>query len=287
MGIGEEVEMRIAEIQSGILACLMDNETANAGLVVTARGVIVIDTLDKPARARQLAAAIEERIGRPVLFVVNTHHHYDHVFGNQAFDAPVIASSALPGQLAPAVDRDLSPVAVAARLSEHPEDRWLADELVLVYPHLLFERRLEIDLPPTPLVLEHLGGHTPDSIVVDLPEAGVLYAGDLIFEGRVPFLRQAHVEEMLQALRHLEQMGTRTVVPGHGALCDMAYVARFRGYVEALRDKVAELVAQGRERGDVLDSDQLPEWWTRDRPDLLRANVARVYDEVAGGSAPA
>jgi cyclase len=276
--------MKITEITSGILACLMNNETANAGFVVTRQGVIVVDSLDKPARARQLAAAIAGMFGKPVLYVINTHHHYDHIFGNQAFEAPVIASSALPGQLAAAMARDQSPFAMAAWISEHPEDRWLADELEPVYPTLLFEQQLEIDLPPMRLVLQHLGGHTPDSVVVDLPEAGVLYAGDLLFEGRVPFLRQAHIAELIQALYHLERLGARTIVPGHGAMCDTAYLIRFRDYVQALQDKVQELIARGWERGDVLDSDQLPAWWTTDRPELLRANVARVYDELVGNS---
>jgi cyclase len=277
--------MHITKVQDGILACLMNNETANAGLIAGKRGVIVVDTLDTPARARQLAAAIKGTIGRPVLLVVNTHHHYDHVFGNQVFDAPVIASSALPDQLAAAVARDLSPVAVAAWISEHPADRWLADELEPVYPNLLFEQQQEVDLPPMHLLLRHLGGHTPDSIVVDLPEAGVLFAGDLVFEGRVPFLRHAHVETTLQALRYLAELGPRTIVPGHGALCDTAYLIRVTDYIEALRDKVQALVAWGWEKGDILDSEQLPQWWTRDRPELLRANVARVYDELVGGPA--
>jgi hypothetical protein len=70
-------------------------------------------------------------------------------------------------------------------------------------------------------------------------------------------------------------------VPGHGALCDVAYVVRVREYLEALRDRVGELIARGWEPGDVIESDLLPKWWTSDRPDLLRANIARVYDELS------
>jgi glyoxylase-like metal-dependent hydrolase (beta-lactamase superfamily II) len=276
--------MNITEISRGILACLTNNETANAGCIVTGQGIVVVDSLDKPARARQLAAAMEGMFSQPVLYVVNTHHHYDHVLGNQVFQAPVIANSALPDQLAAAMARDLSPVAIAAWISEHPEDRWLADELEPVYPTLLFEQQMEIELAPTRLVLLHLGGHTPDSIVVDLPEAGVLYAGDLLFEGRMPFMRYAHIAEWIQALYHLESLGARTIVPGHGALCDMAYLVRFRDYLEALQAGVQSLVARGWEKGDVMDSDQLPAWWTDDRPELWRANVGRVYDELVGNS---
>jgi cyclase len=276
--------MKLAEIKPGIWACLMDNETANAGFVVTEKGVIVVDSLDTPARGRTLAAAIAARTDRPVRFLVNTHHHYDHTFGNQAFEAAIIAHCGLAGELAQAVSRDLSPMAVAARLSDHPEDRCLVEELEVTYPNILFQDRLVLDMPPQRLVLQHLGGHTPDSIVVDLPEQGVLFAGDLVFEGRVPFLRQAHIDKMLLALREVERRGARTIVPGYGALCDTTYVVRLRDYIEALRDTVAGLVSRGWSKIEVLRAEHLPRWWTDDRPELQRANLAHIYDEVAGSS---
>ena len=277
--------MDIVEIKTGIFGCLMNNETANAGFVVTGRGVVVVDTFDRPARGRALAAAIQKRADRPVLFVINTHHHSDHVFGNQAFDAPIIAHHALPDQLAEAVARDLSPLAIAAWVSKHPEDHWLADELEVRYPNLLFDGSLLLDLPPYKFTLQHLGGHTPDSMVVDLPEQGVLFAGDLIFEGRVPFLRQASIEGIVHALNHLEHLGPRQIIPGHGAICDIHYVARLRDYLVSLQEIVQELIAQGVEKAGVIDSPRLPTWWTGDRPDLLRANVARVYDEIFAAGA--
>ena len=271
--------MEIVEIKPGVFACLSANRTANAGFVVTERGVVVVDTLNTPTAGQELATAIEARTQGPIILVINTHHHYDHVFGNQAFDAPVVAHQDLSPLLTRAADRDLMPLAVAARLSEHPEDRWLVDELDVVHPHLSFQQHLTMNLAPKRLILEHMGGHTPDSCIVDLPEEGLLFAGDLVFEGRVPFLRQAHIKDTIQALARIESLGPRTIVPGHGELCDTAYVGRRGDYMEALEEKVAQLIARGREKADILDSDQLPRWWTDDRPDLLRANVERAYEE--------
>jgi glyoxylase-like metal-dependent hydrolase (beta-lactamase superfamily II) len=273
--------MQIVEIKPRVFACLLANETANAGFAVTDLGTVVIDSLNTPARGRGLAQAIRQRIPKPFLFVINTHHHYDHIFGNQAFSVPVVGHCALSSLLAQAADRDLMPLAVAARLSEHPEDQWLIDELELTYPNVIFERRLVLHLPPLCLRLEHMGGHTPDSAIVDLPDEGVLFTGDLVFEGRVPYLGQANIGETIGALRRLEQLGERTIVPGHGAICDMAYVTRLRDYVESLHQQIGEMLTQGMGKGEILDSDRLPEWWTEDRPELLRLNIARVYDELA------
>jgi cyclase len=272
--------MQITEVKSNVFACLMANQTANAGFVVTGRGVIVIDSLDRPAHGRQLAETIRGAIGKSVLFVINTHYHYDHTFGNQSFDAPVIAHRALAEQLSQAITRDLSPLALAARIADHPEDRWLADELEVIYPHVIFDHRLEMRLDPVRLVLQHLGGHTPDTCIVDLPDEGILFASDLVFEGRVPFLRQAHIEDTLQALRTLEALGERIVVPGHGQVCNTAYIRSLRQYLEALRLQVGQMIARGWSKGEILDSKQLPRWWTQDRPGLRRANVAHIYDEL-------
>jgi cyclase len=278
--------MEIVEIKPGVFACLSANETANAGFVATERGVVVIDTLNTPTAGRKLASAIKARTQGPIIFVINTHHHYDHVFGNQAFDAPVVAHHELPRLLAGAIERDLMPLSIAARLSEHPEDRWLVDELEVVYPHLTFQQQLVLDLAPERMILQHMGGHTPDSCIVDLPDVGVLFASDLIFEGRVPYLRQAHFADTLKALHSLEGLGDRIVLPGHGKPCDMSYVTRLRVYLEELRDTVQDMIAQGWGRGDVLDSDRLPAWWTQDRPELIRANVVRIYNELERGPPP-
>jgi cyclase len=272
--------MEIRELKPGVFACLTANETSNAGFIVTQRGVLVVDTLNTPALGRDLAAAIQGRTDKPVLFVINTHHHSDHVFGNQAFDAPVIAHCALAGQLAQAAARNLMPLSIAAWVSEHPKDRWLAEELELVYPQIVFDRRLVLDFPPAPVVVQHLGGHTPESCIVDLPDQGILFAADLVFEGRTPFLRDAHIGETIRALAAIQSLGPRTIVPGHGELCDMGYVARLQEYFQSLCDAVQGLIAEGLEKTAVLDSDRLPRWWTEDRPDLARANIIRVYNEL-------
>jgi glyoxylase-like metal-dependent hydrolase (beta-lactamase superfamily II) len=279
--------MEIVEIRRGVFAWLSANKTANAGFVATERGVIVVDTLNTPDAGRKLASAIKARTQGPIIFVINTHHHYDHVFGNQAFDAPVVAHRELRPLLSRAIERDLMPLSIAARLSKHPEDRWLVDELEVVYPHLTFQQQLVLELAPMHMILQHMGGHTPDSCIVDLPDEGVLFAGDLVFEGRAPYLRQAHIADTLEALRSLECLGDRIVIPGYGKPCDMNYVIRLRVYLEELRDTVQDMIAQGLGRGDVLDSDRLPDWWTQDRPELIRANVVRIYNELERGPPPA
>lgn len=92
------------------------------------------------------------------------------------------------------------------------------------------------------------------------------------------------MEETTHALSHLERLGPRRIVPGHGAVCDMGYVARQREYLVALQETVQELIFEGKKKAEVLDSERLPMWWTEDRRELQRANVARVHDELTDSS---
>jgi cyclase len=274
--------MQIIEVKPDIYACLTPKPASNAGFVAGERGVLVVDALFSPAAGRDLASAVAEHTGKPALLLVNTHHHSDHVFGNQAFGAPIIAHCLLAGELSRAAARDLSPESRAAWIAEHPEDRWLVDELEIRYPNVIFEDRLLVDLPPRHMIVRHLGGHTLDSAIVDLPEDEVLFAGDLVFEGRTPYLLSAGFRATVTALRSLEQLGRRTVVPGHGALCDIAYIQHFREFLEALTGGVRRLLETGWSKQAILDSGELPPWWTSDRPELQRANVARLIDELTG-----
>jgi cyclase len=274
--------MQIEQIRPNVYACLTGNETSNAAFVDTDRGVIVIDTFSSPDWGRKLAASIEGHTSHDVCLVINTHYHLDHIMGNQIFEAPVIAHCSLAPELAATVSRDLAPDALQAWVADHPEDQWLVDELKIIYPSITFVDCLVLDLPPLRMVLRHMGGHTPDSTIVDLPDEGVLIAGDLMFEGRVPYLGYANFRHLIDAMRRIETLGARTIVPGHGPLCAMTDLARLRNWVELLYNTVAELINQGLEKNAVLESDELPYWWTDDRPEVMQLNIERVYDEIAG-----
>jgi cyclase len=277
--------MQTVELRRGVFACLSPNAASNAGFVTSSLGTVVIDTLSSPQMGRQLAETAALHSDRPIVLVTNTHHHSDHVFGNQAFEAPIVAHCALAGELARVVAQNLTPDEVAAWVAEHPEDGWLRDELQIRYPNIVFDDHLLVELPPRRIAVQHLGGHTPDSSVVDLPDEEVLFAGDLVFEGRTPYLRDANFRECVAALRSLEKLGKRTVVPGHGVLCDMGYVTWIRDYLEALIDSAQRRLEAGWPAEAILDSGDLPGWPTADRPDLQRANIARLLAELAAGPA--
>lgn len=210
------------------------NFISNAGFVVTKDGVLVIDALGSPALARELLAEIRRITPAPVRYVVLTHYHADHIYGLQAFKdagATVIAhqagreylnseTAALRLQtsrveLAPAVDAQTRLV---------PADRWI-------------DGRTTLQLGGLDFVLQPAGpAHTPEDLVVWVPQLKLLFAGDLVFRGRIPFVGQADSGRWITALDTLLAFDARIIVPGHGPASASA-----RADLELTRDYLAYL----------------------------------------------
>jgi glyoxylase-like metal-dependent hydrolase (beta-lactamase superfamily II) len=165
------------------------NFVSNAGFVVTPAGVVVIDALGSPVLARELMAEIRRVSGKPVTHVILTHYHADHIYGMQEFKragARIVAqkdgreylnSDTAQSRLA-ASRQDLAPW-IDADTKLVPADEWIDGprDLVVGGVHFLLQ-------PVGP-------AHTPEDLVVFLPSERVLFAGDVVFRGRIPYVGQA------------------------------------------------------------------------------------------------
>jgi glyoxylase-like metal-dependent hydrolase (beta-lactamase superfamily II) len=190
------------------------NFISNAGFVVTPAGVVVIDALGSPALARELLAAIARITPQPVTHVIVTHYHADHIYGLQEFrkqGAKILAQRS-------ALDYIHSDTA-ASRLAASRVDLapWIDDKTELVVPDQWLDGPSELVLGGTRLLIRPVGpAHTPEDQVVYLPAERVLFAGDLVFRGRVPYVGQADSRHWIDALGELIKMDPQIVVPGHG-----------------------------------------------------------------------
>ena len=190
------------------------NFISNAGFVVTDDGVVVIDALGSPALADELLAAIARVTPQPVRQVIVTHYHADHIYGLQSFkdrgativahrdgreylgsEAAQLRLQASRSELAPWVDEK-------TRLGG--ADRWIEGPVTLT-------------IGGTAFVLQPAGpAHTPEDLVVHLPQRGVLFAGDLVFRGRIPFVGQADSAQWIESLERLLAFEARLIIHGHG-----------------------------------------------------------------------
>jgi glyoxylase-like metal-dependent hydrolase (beta-lactamase superfamily II) len=212
------------------------NFISNAGFVVTPAGVVVIDALGAPALARELMDRIRSITDKPVTHVIVTHYHADHIYGLQEFkragariiahrkaleylnsDTALSRLEASRAQLAPYIDSDTRLV---------PADEWVDAAQELVVGGVRF-------------VLQPVGpAHTPEDMVIFMPGERVLFAGDLVFRGRIPFVGQADSGQWIKSLETLLAFDAQVVVPGHGPLSVTAAqdMAMTRDYLLHLRE---------------------------------------------------
>lgn len=216
------------------------NFISNAGFVVTSAGVVVIDALGSPALATRLLAEIAKVTPLPVTHVIVTHYHADHIYGLQVFQAQgarVVAHRAALNYLNSDTARQRMAV------SRQDLAPWVNDDTRLVPADLWLDGPHELLLGGTRIQIRPLGpAHTPEDLAVYLPQDKVLYAGDLVFRGRLPFVGQADSRRWIAALDALLAFGASVMVPGHGALSTTAQqdMQLTRDYLVYLRAVMAQ-----------------------------------------------
>jgi len=210
------------------------NFISNAGFVVTPQGVVVIDALGSPVLAQRLLEQIRRITPQPVTHVIVTHYHADHIYGLQTFKAMgarIIAHRAARDYLQSETARlrlESSRQAIAPWVNKQTRlieaDEWLDSEQTLTVGGVRFQIK-----PMGP-------SHTPEDLVVYLPEKKLLFAGDLVFRNRVPFVGQADSGRWIKALDALLAFDTTAMVPGHGP-----YSTQARADLQFTRDYLLHL----------------------------------------------
>ncbi len=212
------------------------NFISNAGFVVTGEGVVVIDALGSPALATELIAEIRRVTHQPIKYLIITHYHADHIYGLQAFK---LAGATL---IAHRAGRDyLNSDAAQLRLeaSRHTLSPWVDAQTQLVSAdQWLGETEATLRVGAQEFRIRHVGpAHTPEDLVVQVVKQGVLFAGDLVFRGRIPFVGQADSRQWIESLTALIAMKPALLIPGHGPVSALPSedLALTRDYLVHLR----------------------------------------------------
>ena len=221
----------------------------NTAFIVAPQGVIVIDTGPSLRYGQQMRRGIAAVTTKPIALVINTHHHPDHFLGNQAFaDVPIAALAETRNGIA--ADGN----AFAENLFRMSGD-WMKGTEVQLPGKTLSAGRLEI--AGRSLRLVGLDGHTGADLVIVDETSGVLFAGDLAFNGRAPTTPHADVAHWLKALDQLEALtreaGFKVLLPGHGApTADAAPIRQTRAWLTWLSAAMRDAAKAGLDMNDVL-----------------------------------
>lgn len=214
----------------------------NIGAIDCGEGLLVIDTRAHHAQARELIGDLTKISSKPTRWVINTHHHWDHTFGNAEFaDAAIWGHERCRTNLADHGQAMLERVKEMA-----PGQKSALDEVLIVPPAFTVTDQATVTFGTRTVEMRYLGrGHTDNDLVVRIPDTGVVFAGDLVENGAPPAFGDAFPLEWPATVQALEGLITEVVVPGHGAPTDRAFASAQRADLEAVAALARERHAAG------------------------------------------
>jgi cyclase len=245
-------DFTVKKLADGVYAAVSPDRSkagSNAGFVVGDNGVLVIDTFQDVVPARDLLAEIRKITNLPIRFVVNTHYHLDHTGGNAVFaeaGATILAHHNLRGWL-----RTENLKFFGA--NPKPEDKTRVESLVL--PDEVYSDAVDIYLGSRLIQVRYMLGHTGGDSVVIVPNANVVFGGDLIWQKHLPNLIDATTSDWVKTLEKLlADHPSATFVSGHGDVATPQDVRDFRDYLITLRDEIGKAQSAGKSGQELVDS---------------------------------
>lgn len=211
-----------------------------AGVVAGPQWAVLIDTLATPEETLQIREFIEHELGLQVRYVINTHYHADHTWGNCFFPGATIVSHSLCREFM----RDKAIASLEVAKKQNPALR----QVKIVLPHLTFENgELNLRVGKKNLILSPATGHSSDGISVLVEEDRILFAGDAFMP--LPYIVDGNINEIAASIKKIGRMGLENIVQGHGDIVlrgeieaavkeNLAYISAIRKHVRiALKRK--------------------------------------------------
>ena len=252
--------MEIHNLSHGIKAFISPIGGPGAGLIPTKDGYVVVDTTSFPEHIQECFESVNVSPSE-VFLVFITHSHTDHTGGISFFDCPVLAHKLTYQRV---IKREKS-----KDIPNMPTEYFEGNNHRRYIGGLHFE-------------FIHTGGHSPGHSVVWLPEASVLFTGDLIYGGRYPILSPANIPELVKALRWLPTIGAEVIVPGHGHLCGNDEVVKQLAYIETTWRLTEDHIAQGDGLEDTLADADYPRY-SEVGTNLHGGNIKAMYKQIKKG----
>jgi cyclase len=275
----------LIQVADGVF-CETTWDGANVGAILTDDGVVLVDSPMLPRDARAWKEQISRISEKRVVFLVNTDYHFDHMMTDCLLCDRIIAHSlAEPAFLA----QD-------GEIFEQMLDLFFPDvdakakrgvrKLRSVAPFITFSENLVLNMGSRRIEITRVGGHTPATAVVHLPESGILFTGDLHEHELHPYAGDGNIIEWIEALNRIEGMDVTKIVPGHGDVCDLKSVVRMRQYFEEMKERVLELMRKGCNRDEVEERVDLFSYFPVEEgkearaKSFIRLGVGRMFSQL-------
>ena len=308
-----EDDFQIVKVADGVYAAIAKSggiASGNTGFVIGDDGVLIFDTFFTPAAISELIAEIESLTRLPIKYAVNSHYHLDHTGGNQVLVArgvPIIAHDNVRVWqttknrrfLPAAAELEKRRADAAKQLAETPADQKdkraqlehqirrleAMMSITLTNPTVTFSSgAIHLHLGKREVILSTLPGHTGGDVFAYVPDANVVFTGDLGWSKTLPNLIDATVNDWIPTLdKMLAQYPTAKFIPGHGSVAEAAEIKDFRDYLDDLRGRVKKGIADGLTLDQAKQQLTLPEKYKGLAfQNFATPNVEDMYKEIKG-----
>lgn len=280
----DTVDFKMKKIGDGVYAAISPDRSqagSNAGFIVGSNGVAVVDTFVGPDAAKELLAEIRKVTNLPIRYVINTHYHLDHTGGNAVFaevGATILAHRNVRSWLH---TENLKFFGSTPK----PEAKTRVEALVL--PDMVYTDAVDLYLGSRLVQVRYMLGHTGGDSVVIVPDANVVFGGDLVWQKHLPNLIDASTQPWIQTLdKLLAEHPSSTFVSGHGDVATAADMQDFRDYLNTLRVDVAKAQSDGKSGQPLVESvtaelqEKYGQWGFFDH--FIGLNIRQTADELAG-----
>jgi cyclase len=277
---GEQAEFK--KVGDNVYAFVGRRNDANALVVVTSQGVVLVDTGNDPPQTRIVQNFIRSVTNQPVRYVIITQNHADHIGGTGLFTPPanVIVHDRIASEWA-----SWKPYQIKSWRKRFPERIEALKDVNPTDTVISFKDRMTLNLGGTAIELLYVDDpYNPGDIAVWLPQSGVLHAGFAGYIDRHPDMRPDYSHGttwgMLKQLEVFSALKPKVMVPAHGPLGDVKDLHALTDYLLLARQKVATMVAKGLSREAIEREFNMNEYQTWDRGLHLESMAAQIYREL-------
>ena len=271
----------IVELEAGVYARLHEGLT-NAGIIIGDDSVLVIDSLRVPSFARDLIQDVKTITEKPIGFVIDTHSHWDHSWGNEEFpEATIIGHKNCYAEM---IDMEWNEEWRKKVVSSN--DPWSEEgNLVnITPPNMTFETSMQLYFGGREIYLKYFGrAHTSGDIYIHLPKEKIVFTGDVAQDGGVPYLGDCYPADWPETDNQLASLPIERFMSGHGPIGDHNALVEAKDFIHTLVDSLKHAIADGQdslEASKYVINEMSPKYGDWRSFDRIGENLPSVYDKL-------